>query len=613
MSLQPEPARRRPGPGARTGRAPWRRRPRRRGAGPGRRTRRGSRPRVRRWCGWAVRWPCPPTGRWPRVALGPGRRRRAVRPVRRGDFDVVAPARALGPGPGYACLVACRAAQGGDVPPRRGERRLPAARARGAVGRGSTRRRAAPCRPRPRPPPPTPWAGRYEIIGNGVDLDRFAQAEPWPTDGPTVLFVGRHERARVSGSCSRPSHRSPARRRRGDVVGGRARVPTRPCSEHARRPAPGWSGWAVSTTTSWRPGSPVPTCCARPRSGRVLRRGPARGHGGADRRGGERHPRVSIRGRRPRACSCRPATRPLWPVPWPRPWPTPPPAQGGRPRPPSTPPSPTPRRGRWPGWRSATSGSTSAHAGRCRHQAELRAPRPTLPPWPVPPVRPVRPRVAAAAVPRRRAISAPVRRAGARRRGRIGRTGREVVVAPAGRDGGRTGRQLPQPQWRRPGRGRTRWVDTAAADATGRDPGGRTGPVAAAGVLGPRREQPCSPRSSNRWSRWSREPAPSRRGRAGTAATGDAGLLSPRCPVWSWASWWRSSVSSSPGRAGAVAGVAVGILLVGRRLAGRDTCARAGPARRGCRRGRVRPRLQSGRRTVRHHGSRPSHRVRGGR
>lgn len=31
------------------------------------------------------------------------------------------------------------------------------------------------------------------VVGNGVDLARFAGAPPAPTDGPTVLFVGRHE------------------------------------------------------------------------------------------------------------------------------------------------------------------------------------------------------------------------------------------------------------------------------------------------------------------------------------------------------------------------------------------------------------------------------------
>ncbi|MEZ5408789.1 MAG: glycosyltransferase family 4 protein [Acidimicrobiales bacterium] len=35
--------------------------------------------------------------------------------------------------------------------------------------------------------------GSYEILFNGIEVDRFAQAEPLPTDGPTVLFLGRHE------------------------------------------------------------------------------------------------------------------------------------------------------------------------------------------------------------------------------------------------------------------------------------------------------------------------------------------------------------------------------------------------------------------------------------
>jgi phosphatidylinositol alpha-mannosyltransferase len=41
--------------------------------------------------------------------------------------------------------------------------------------------------------------GTYELVGNGVELDRFDSAEPWPTVGPTVLFVGRHERRKGLG------------------------------------------------------------------------------------------------------------------------------------------------------------------------------------------------------------------------------------------------------------------------------------------------------------------------------------------------------------------------------------------------------------------------------
>lgn len=35
--------------------------------------------------------------------------------------------------------------------------------------------------------------GEYEIVFNGIELERFRNAQPWPTEGPTVLFVGRHE------------------------------------------------------------------------------------------------------------------------------------------------------------------------------------------------------------------------------------------------------------------------------------------------------------------------------------------------------------------------------------------------------------------------------------
>jgi phosphatidylinositol alpha-mannosyltransferase len=36
--------------------------------------------------------------------------------------------------------------------------------------------------------------GDYVLLHNGVEIERYAKATPWPTDGrPTVLFVGRHE------------------------------------------------------------------------------------------------------------------------------------------------------------------------------------------------------------------------------------------------------------------------------------------------------------------------------------------------------------------------------------------------------------------------------------
>ena len=35
--------------------------------------------------------------------------------------------------------------------------------------------------------------GDYEMVFNGIEVERFAKATPWPTDGPTILFLGRHE------------------------------------------------------------------------------------------------------------------------------------------------------------------------------------------------------------------------------------------------------------------------------------------------------------------------------------------------------------------------------------------------------------------------------------
>ncbi len=35
--------------------------------------------------------------------------------------------------------------------------------------------------------------GEYTLLFNGIEVDRFAKASPWPTEAPTLLFVSRHE------------------------------------------------------------------------------------------------------------------------------------------------------------------------------------------------------------------------------------------------------------------------------------------------------------------------------------------------------------------------------------------------------------------------------------
>jgi phosphatidyl-myo-inositol alpha-mannosyltransferase len=35
--------------------------------------------------------------------------------------------------------------------------------------------------------------GQYDLLFNGIEVERFAKPTPWPTEGPTILFLGRHE------------------------------------------------------------------------------------------------------------------------------------------------------------------------------------------------------------------------------------------------------------------------------------------------------------------------------------------------------------------------------------------------------------------------------------
>jgi phosphatidylinositol alpha-mannosyltransferase len=39
----------------------------------------------------------------------------------------------------------------------------------------------------------TNLGGPVRVLPNGVDVGRFAKADPWPTERPAILFVGRHE------------------------------------------------------------------------------------------------------------------------------------------------------------------------------------------------------------------------------------------------------------------------------------------------------------------------------------------------------------------------------------------------------------------------------------
>jgi phosphatidyl-myo-inositol alpha-mannosyltransferase len=126
------------------------------------------------------------------VSISPTAAARAERFVGRHHPDVVHIHEPMAPAVGYGCLVRHRAPLVGTYH-RSGDsgwyRMLrPVARwannrldARCAVSEAACETaRAA-------------LGGTYEVLFNGVEVARFSAAEPWPTDRPTVLFLGRHE------------------------------------------------------------------------------------------------------------------------------------------------------------------------------------------------------------------------------------------------------------------------------------------------------------------------------------------------------------------------------------------------------------------------------------
>ncbi|MDA8267875.1 MAG: glycosyltransferase family 4 protein [Actinomycetota bacterium] len=129
------------------------------------------------------------------LALGPGALRRTVAVLRRWGADIVHLHEPLAPGPTWAVLaaslpgahrVATMHRAGGA-----GLYRALGPFARAALGRveavfavSDEARATAAAALRGRSCP---------VVGNGVELDRFLAAAPVRTDGPTVLFVGRHE------------------------------------------------------------------------------------------------------------------------------------------------------------------------------------------------------------------------------------------------------------------------------------------------------------------------------------------------------------------------------------------------------------------------------------
>ncbi len=127
------------------------------------------------------------------VALSPRSARRALEALRARDVDVVHVHEPFAPGLPYALLTAR------DVPPmvgtfhRSGASILYSALA--PLARPLARRLTIRCAVSEAAAATASSAlgGQFEVLYNGIEVDRPDGIEPWPTRGPTVLFLGRHE------------------------------------------------------------------------------------------------------------------------------------------------------------------------------------------------------------------------------------------------------------------------------------------------------------------------------------------------------------------------------------------------------------------------------------
>jgi phosphatidyl-myo-inositol alpha-mannosyltransferase len=117
---------------------------------------------------------------------------RTIRVLRDEDFDVVHLHEPLVPGPSLTALLFTETPSVGTFH-RSGESAI--YRAMRAPARWAAGRLALRCAVSEDALTTASEAlgGHYELVGNGIDTVFFAHAEPWPTEGKTVFFVGRHE------------------------------------------------------------------------------------------------------------------------------------------------------------------------------------------------------------------------------------------------------------------------------------------------------------------------------------------------------------------------------------------------------------------------------------
>jgi phosphatidylinositol alpha-mannosyltransferase len=128
------------------------------------------------------------------VSVSPRAAQRALRQLRAGHFDLVHVHEPFSPGLPYGLLV------GRDGPPmivtfHRSGGSIFYSLLRPLAKRLAARQFAVRCAvsEAARETAQAAVGGDYVVLFNGVEVDRYAGAVPWPTEGPTILFLGRHE------------------------------------------------------------------------------------------------------------------------------------------------------------------------------------------------------------------------------------------------------------------------------------------------------------------------------------------------------------------------------------------------------------------------------------
>lgn len=126
------------------------------------------------------------------IAPDPASSLRVLRALRDEEFDVVHVHEPLAPGPGMTATVVSRAPVVATFHRSGGSGWVRAFRPLGVWALSGVALRVA-VSEEAKATASEFFPGRYEVLWNGIETGRYDRAEPWPSERPTVFFVGRHE------------------------------------------------------------------------------------------------------------------------------------------------------------------------------------------------------------------------------------------------------------------------------------------------------------------------------------------------------------------------------------------------------------------------------------